>query len=199
MRSARPDYRPSHMSGVNQITIVGNVGSAPELSYGQNNVPFCRFSVAVNEQWKTNGEKRSRVTWFPVTVFNSLAESCANYIERGRLLAVQGRVQTREYKDREGTKHQVMQVAAERITFLGAGKREEQDDRRPSPGQPQGDAPEQNASDVLKAWAGRLRVARSTRSQAHDTNRSTPIRAIYAASAVTHASRCTGHHPPAGG
>jgi single-stranded DNA-binding protein len=41
------------MSGVNQITIVGNVGSAPELSYGQSSVPFCRFSVAVNEQWKT--------------------------------------------------------------------------------------------------------------------------------------------------
>ena len=55
------------MSGVNQITIVGNVGgSAPELSYGQNNVPFCRFSVAVNEQWKTDGQKREKVTWFPV-------------------------------------------------------------------------------------------------------------------------------------
>jgi hypothetical protein len=56
----------NNMSGVNQITIVGNVGSAPELSYGQNNVPFCRFSVAVNEHWKTDGEKRERVTWFPV-------------------------------------------------------------------------------------------------------------------------------------
>ena len=50
------------MSGVNQITIVGNVGSPPELSYGQNNNPFCRFSVAVNEQWKTDGEKREKVT-----------------------------------------------------------------------------------------------------------------------------------------
>lgn len=135
------------MSGVNQITIVGNVGSAPELSYGQNNVPFCRFSIAVNEQWKTDGEKRSRVTWFPVTVFSSLAESCANYLGRGRLLAVQGRVQTREYEDREGTKHHVMQVVAEKVTFLGAAKREEQDDRRPSPGQPRGKKPEQSASD----------------------------------------------------
>jgi hypothetical protein len=62
---ARPSYGFSH-SGVNQITIVGNVGSAPELSYSQNSVPFCRFSVAVNEQWKAEGEKRERVTWFPV-------------------------------------------------------------------------------------------------------------------------------------
>jgi single-strand DNA-binding protein len=54
------------MSGVNQITIVGHAGGAPELSYGQNNVPFCRFSVAVNEQWKSDGEKRERVVWFPV-------------------------------------------------------------------------------------------------------------------------------------
>ena len=74
-------------SGVNQITIVGNVGSAPELSYGQNSVPFCRFSVAVNEHWKTDGEKRERVTWFPVIVFNRLSEACANFLELGRLLS----------------------------------------------------------------------------------------------------------------
>jgi single-strand DNA-binding protein len=136
------------VSGVNQVTIVGNVGSAPELSYGQNNVPFCRFSVAVSEQWKTDGEKRERVTWFPVIVFNGLAENCANFIERGRLLAVQGRVQTREYEDREGTKHQVMQVVADKVTFLGAAKREEQADRRPSPGQPRGNAHREVSQDT---------------------------------------------------
>ena len=123
------------MSGVNQITIVGNVGSAPELSYSQNNVPFCRFSVAVNEQWKTDGEKREKVTWFPVVTFNGLAETCANYIDRGRLVAVQGRVQTREYEDRAGTKHQVMQILAEKVAFLGAAKREERDDRNTSTSQ----------------------------------------------------------------
>ncbi len=90
------------MSGVNQITIVGNVGAAPELNYGQNNQPYCRFSVAVNEQWKNNGEKRERVTWFPVVAFNGLSENCAAYLERGRAVAVIGRVQTREYEDREG-------------------------------------------------------------------------------------------------
>jgi single-strand DNA-binding protein len=123
------------MSGVNQITIVGNVGSPPELSYGQNNNPFCRFSVAVNEQWKTDGEKRERVTWFPVISFNSTSEACANFLDKGRLVAIQGRVQTREYEDREGTKHQVMQVVAEKVTFLGSAKRED-GDRRPSPGKP---------------------------------------------------------------
>ena len=124
------------MSGVNLIAIVGNVGSPPELSYGQNNLPFCRFSVAVNEQWKTDGEKRERVTWFPVIAFNGLAENCANFVDRGRLVAIQGRVQTREYNDREGTRHHVMQVVADKVTFLGSAKREEHYDRRPSPGQP---------------------------------------------------------------
>ena len=124
------------MSGVNQIMIVGNVGSAPELSYGQNNVPFCRFSVAVNEQWKTDGEKKERVTWFPVVTFNGLAETCANYIDRGRLVAVQGRVQNRDYEDRGGTRHEVMQVIAEKVVFLGSGKREERDDRQAASGQP---------------------------------------------------------------
>ena len=135
------------MSGINQITIVGNVGSAPELSYGQNNVPFCRFSVAVNEQWKTDGEKRERVTWFPVVAFNGLAETCANFIDRGRLVAVQGRVQTREYEDRKSTRHEVMQVIAERVTFLGAGKHEERDDRQPPPGQSPGDGSQASSLD----------------------------------------------------
>ena len=133
-------------SGVNQITIVGNVGSPPELSYGQNNNPFCRFSVAVNEQWKTDGEKREKVTWFPVIAFNGISEACANYLERGRLVAVQGRVQTREYDDKEGTKHQVMQVVAEKVTFLGGAKREERDDQRPSPGKPAGNSGQQSTS-----------------------------------------------------
>jgi single-strand DNA-binding protein len=135
------------MSGVNQITIVGNVGSAPELSYGQNNVPFCRFSVAVNEQWKTDGEKRTRVTWFPIISFNSTSEACANFLDKGRLVAIQGRVQTREYEDREGTKHQVMQVVAEKVTFLGTAKREEPGDRRLSPGQPRDTRSGQGSSD----------------------------------------------------
>lgn len=137
------------MSGVNQITIVGNVGSAPELSYGQSSVPFCRFSVAVNEQWKTDGEKREKVTWFPVIAFNGLAETCANYIDRGRLVAIQGRVQTREYEDRSGTKHEVMQVVADKVTFLGTGKREESDGRPASTGQTRGNGQEtQSADDV---------------------------------------------------
>jgi len=135
------------MSGVNQITIVGNVGSSPELSYSQNNVPFCRFSVAVNEQWKTDGEKRERVTWFPVITFNGLAETCANYVDRGRLVAVQGRVQTREYEDRAGTKHQVMQILAEKVTFLGAGKREERDGGQGSASQPHGKNHQDNFAD----------------------------------------------------
>ena len=139
------------MSGVNLITIVGNVGSPPELSYGQNNLPFCRFSVAVNEQWKTDGEKRERVTWFPVIAFNGLAENCANYVDRGRLVAIQGRVQTREYNDREGTRHHVMQVVADKVTFLGSARREEHDDRRPSPGQPRGSNPADSPADSVRS------------------------------------------------
>jgi single-strand DNA-binding protein len=79
-----------------------------------------------------------------VVVFNGLAESCANYIDRGRLIAIQGRVQSREYEDREGTRHQVMQVVGEKVTFLGAAKREE---NGPSPGQPRTGGHQENRSD----------------------------------------------------
>ncbi len=134
------------MSGVNQITIVGNVGSPPELIYGQNNIPYCRFSVAVNEQWKTDGEKRSKVTWFPVIAFNGVSEACANYLDRGRLVAIQGRVHAREYEDRSGVRHEVMQVVAEKVTFLGAAKPTDAEEHRPSPGKPRGEAETEEVS-----------------------------------------------------
>ena len=60
-------------------------------------------------------------------------------------MAIQGRVQTREYEDREGTKHQVMQVVADTVTFLGAGKREERDDRQPPPPQARSNGRQENS------------------------------------------------------
>jgi len=125
------------MSGVNQITIVGNVGSAPELKYTQNNVPFCRFSVAVNEQWSKDGEKQERVTWFPVVAFNGKSEACANYLEKGRLVAIVGKVRTREYETKDGTKHQVMQIVADTVSFLGSSRKGDVPSAAPMPGQPQ--------------------------------------------------------------
>jgi single-strand DNA-binding protein len=124
------------MSGVNQITIVGRVGADPDLRFSENNTPYCRFSVAVNEQWTKDGERKERVTWFPVIAFNGLSEVIANHVGKGRLLAVQGRVQTREYEDKAGTQHQVMQLIAEKVTFLGSAKREENEEPRPAPGRP---------------------------------------------------------------
>lgn len=123
------------MSGINQITIVGNVGSAPELKYTQNNIPFCRFSVAVNEQWSKDGEKQERVTWFPVVAFNGKSEACANYLDKGRLVAIVGKVRTREYETKDGTKHQVMQIVADNVTFLG--RKADSPEASPAPGHPQ--------------------------------------------------------------
>ena len=84
-------------SGVNQITIVGRAGAVPDLKFSDNNTPYCRFSVAVNEQWTKDGERKETVTWFPVIAFNGLSEVIAKHVEKGRLLAVQGRVQNLVY------------------------------------------------------------------------------------------------------
>lgn len=134
------------MSGINTITIVGNVGSAPELRYTQNNVPFCRFSVAVNEQWTKDGEKREATTWFPVVAFNGLSEDCANWLPRGRLVGIVGRVRTREYQSNDGTQHKDMQIVAENVTFLGSAKRGEDD--APRPEQPPAAGPNDESGDV---------------------------------------------------
>jgi single-strand DNA-binding protein len=121
------------------------VGSTPELKYTQNNVPYCRFSVAVNEQWTKEGEKQEQVTWFPVVAFNGKSEACASYLEKGRLVAIVGKVRTREYDTKDGTKHQVMQIIAADVTFLG--RKTDSSAAAPAPGRPQppsGDAEDLN-------------------------------------------------------
>lgn len=131
------------MSGVNQVTIVGNVGSAPELSYGQYApvlpVLGCRQRAMENRRGKT--DSRYLVPGHGVQLFSrELCQLCGpRPAARGSRPCPNPGV-----RGSEGTKHQVMQVIAEKVIFLGAAKRDEQDDRRPSPGHPRSDGREQN-------------------------------------------------------
>lgn len=109
------------MASVNKVILIGNLGAKPELkTAGSSKV--CNMSVATNEQWKDDkGEKHERVEWHRVTVWNKLAENCAQYLDKGRAIYVEGKLQTRKY-EKDGVEHYATDIQAHTVQFLGGGK-----------------------------------------------------------------------------
>ena len=108
------------MGSVNKVILVGNLGADPELKYTPSNRPVCNLSVATNEVWKDKaGQKQERVEWHRVTVWGDQAEHCSKYLAKGRMVYVEGRIQTRSWDDKEGKKRYTTEVVADRVVFLG--------------------------------------------------------------------------------
>lgn len=114
------------MAGVNRATILGYLGRDPELRHTQSGEAVCNFSVATNETWTDkSGEKQERVEWHQVVAWGRLAESCAEYLTKGRQVYVEGHLQTREWEDKEGQKRFTTEINALNVQFLGGGQSEE--------------------------------------------------------------------------
>jgi single-strand DNA-binding protein len=108
------------MGSVNKVILVGNLGADPELKYTPSNRPVCNLSVATNEVWKDKqGQKQERVEWHRVNVWGDQAEHCSKYLAKGRMVYVEGRIQTRKWQDKEGKDRYTTEVVADRVVFLG--------------------------------------------------------------------------------
>jgi single-strand DNA-binding protein len=110
------------MGSINSVLLVGRLGADPEIKYTSNSRAVCNLSVATSEQWKDkqSGEKKEKTEWHRVTVWGEQAESCGKFLAKGRLVAVQGKLQTRSY-EKDGQKHYATDIIADRVTFLGGG------------------------------------------------------------------------------
>lgn len=110
---------------LNKCQFIGNVGQKPEVrTAGQN--PVANFSIACNEKWKDkSGQMQERTEWVRVTAWGKTAELCGQYLDKGRQVYVEGRMQTREYTDKNGDKKWTTEIVADRVLFLskpnGAG------------------------------------------------------------------------------
>ena len=111
------------MGSVNKVILVGNLGADPELKYTPSNRPVCNLSVATNEVWKDkSGQKQERTEWHRVNVWGEQAENCSKFLAKGRMIYVEGRLQTRSWDDKEGKKRYTTEVVADRVVFLGGGE-----------------------------------------------------------------------------
>lgn len=114
------------MPNYHRTTIIGHIGRDPETRFLPSGEAVRNFSVAVTESWKdkSNGEKREQVTWYRVNAFSKLADICGQYLKKGAPVFIEGRMQQREYQDKEGNKRESWELRADAMQMLG-GKRDD--------------------------------------------------------------------------
>jgi single-strand DNA-binding protein len=128
----------------NRIIIVGNLGRDPELRYTAQGTPVCSFSMATNERRKDrNGEMQDHTTWFRVTLWNRLAETASQYLQKGRQVYIEGRLRVEEYVDRDGKPRHSLEVFATDMQFIGSRGDEAPQERAASAGASPGPADSQ--------------------------------------------------------
>jgi single-strand DNA-binding protein len=105
---------------VNKAIVIGNLGKDPEVRFTPGGQAVANFSVATNESWKDkNGQAQERTEWHRIVVWGKLAELCGEYLKKGRSAYVEGRLQTREWTDKEGKKNYTTEIVANQVVFLG--------------------------------------------------------------------------------
>ncbi len=109
------------MAGVNKVILIGNLGRDPELRYTQSGQAVANFTLATTENWndRGSGERVERTEWHRIVVWGRSGEMCAKYLAKGRTVYVEGRLQTREWEDREGQKRRTTEINAQTVQFLG--------------------------------------------------------------------------------
>lgn len=101
---------------LNSVVLIGRLTKDPELRYTPSGVAVANFTLAVDRSFAKEGQQQ--VDFIPIVVWNKPAESCANYIGKGRLVAVEGRIQVRTYDTPEGQRRWVTEVVASNVRFL---------------------------------------------------------------------------------
>lgn len=118
------------MPSFNKITLLGHLGRDVETRYLPDGTAVASFSVATSEKKKDrSGEAQDITTWFRCTVFGKLAELCGQYLSKGSLAYIEGRLSQNEYTDKDGNKRTSLEVRADNVQFLD---RRSQSDSRPA-------------------------------------------------------------------
>ena len=106
-------------SSANKVILVGHIGNKPEGRYTSAGTSTASFSLATNESWiDSENEKHERTEWHNIIAWNKLADFSAEYLQKGQLIYIEGRLQTRTYKDKEDIQRRVTEVVSTTITPL---------------------------------------------------------------------------------
>jgi len=108
------------MASVNKVILIGYLGQDPEVRYTSSGKAVCNLSLATTDSWTgADGAKNERTEWHRVVAWGKTAESAGQYLAKGRQVYVEGRIQSREYEAKDGSKRTSFEIVADRLVFLG--------------------------------------------------------------------------------
>jgi len=108
----------SSFDSLNKVILLGRLGKDPEVKYSQSGTAVCTFSMATSESVKKGDEFEDATTWHKIVCFGKLAENCGKFIKKGSKILLEGRIQNREYTDKEEVKRYISEVVTNDIKFL---------------------------------------------------------------------------------
>jgi single-strand DNA-binding protein len=104
---------------INKVMLIGRLGRDPETRYTGGGTPVCNFSLATDESYTDkSGQRQKKTEWHNIVAWGKLAEQCQNLLSKGKLAYVEGRLQTREWNDRDGNKRRTTEIVINRMRVL---------------------------------------------------------------------------------
>ena len=108
------------MAGVNKVILVGNLCQDPTVRFTKNSQAVASFDVATNETWKgKDGTKEEKTEFHKIVAWGKLGEVCGEYLSKGKQVYIEGRLQTRDWDDKDGNKRSTTEIIANNMTMLG--------------------------------------------------------------------------------
>ena len=107
------------MSGINKVILVGHLGKNPEVLHLDGNVTVASFPLATSETYNKEGKRIEQTEWHNIVMWRGLADIASKYLQKGKLVYIEGKLRTRSFEDKEGHKKYTTEVVAENFTLLG--------------------------------------------------------------------------------
>lgn len=117
---------------MNRVMLIGRITTKPELRYTGSNLPYTRFSVAVNRTFN-NAQGERETDFFNIVTWRKQAENVCNFLDKGSLVAIEGRLQQSNYDDKDGNKRTSVEVVADNVQFLESKGQRQAGDSAPTP------------------------------------------------------------------
>lgn len=111
------------MNGLNKVMLIGNLGRDPETRHTPSGTPVANFTLATNESFNDkSGNRQDRTEWHRIVAWGKLAEICGQYLNKGKQVYIEGRLQTRQWEDQQGQRRQTTEVVANNMIMLSRGE-----------------------------------------------------------------------------
>jgi single-strand DNA-binding protein len=129
---------------INKAILIGNLGADPEVRYTQSGAAIANFNLATTESWTKDGKKEEKTEWHRIVAFARLGEICGEYLSKGSRVYIEGRIQTRQWEDKDGNKRYTTEIVAREMKMLSprgttAGNDSGHDEQPPLPEPTMGD------------------------------------------------------------